>query len=123
LDIETVSNNPGELTAFRKGSPFAPGTSKPSEIVASAFQRLVVHQESIGEGVWRETAASAAFASLMLIAFVLVATFYFPAGGFAIGLLGLSMAILGLSSRYKRLSVGCLVAHGVLLGVSYAAVL
>lgn len=123
MNIETGSSNVGELTAFRKGSPFAPGTAKPAEVVDSAFQRWVPHQETIGEDVWRETAASASFSSLMLIAFAFLATFYFPAGGLAIGMLGLAMALLGLSSRYKRLSVGCLVGHGVLLGVSYAAVL
>ena len=118
-----AANDTAGLTAARKGSPFAPGTARPSEAVANAFNRLVARQDSIGEGVWRETAASATFASLMLVAFVIVGSVYFPAGGLAIGILGISMAMLGLSSRFKRLSVGCLATHLVLLGICYASVI
>jgi hypothetical protein len=123
MNIESLPSSAVELSASRKGSPFAPGTAKPSEAFAHAFQRLALPQESIGEGVWRETAASATFASVMLVGFSLLATFYFPAGGLAIGILGLSMAMLGLSSRYKRLSLGCLIAHCILLSICYAAIL
>lgn len=123
MNIEAITSSAAELSASRKGSPFAPGTAKPSEAITSAFQRLVVDQETIGEGVWRETAASAAFASLMLVAFALLATFYFPAGGLAIAVLGIGMAFFGLSSRYKRLSIACIATHGILLSVCYVAIL
>jgi hypothetical protein len=112
-----------EVAGARKGSPFAPGTAKPMGQAAigraSLGRRLTLDQESIGEGVWRETAASAAFASLMLIAFALGGWFYFPGGGVAIATLGLAMSLFGLSSRHTKLAGVGLVAHCVALVACY----
>lgn len=111
------------LAGARKGSPFAPGTAKPMGQAAtgraSLGRRLAVDQESMGEGVWRETAASAAFASMMLIAFTVGGWFYFPAGGVAIATLGLAMSLLGMSSRHTKLASVSLVAHTVALVACY----
>jgi hypothetical protein len=121
------------VAGVRKGSPFAPGTAKPMGHVATGRwmtggaatgrtmlgRRLVSDQESIGEGVWRETAASAAFASLMLIAFGVGGWFYFPAGGVAIATLGLAMSLLALSSRHTKLAGISLIAHTIALVACY----
>jgi len=100
---------------IRTGSPFAAG----SMISQSGTVRLrdpqTVAKEAIGEGVWRETAASAVFASGMLIGFAIPGWLWFPAGGILIALLGVTMSLLGFSSRYVKLSAAGLVIHGVIL--------
>jgi len=75
--------------------------------------------ETLGHGVWTETAAAAAYAALIVLGFALACLLLFPAGGIAVAALGAVLSLLGLSSRRVRLSVTTLVLHGVLFFVCY----
>ena len=103
----------------RKGSPFAAGSAiaQPGSVRWVNSQTVVA--ESIGQGVWQETATSAVFASWLLLGFAIAAWMWFPAGGMAITLLGMTMSLLGFSSNYKKLSTVGLVTHGVILTSCY----
>ncbi len=68
----------------------------------------------LGEGVWGQTAAAAAYAAVILLAFVVLSWTLFPAGGVAVAALGVVVSLMGLSSKYKRLSMATLALHGVL---------
>ena len=100
---------------IRQGSPFAAGSAKTPLGTGRWRNSDAIVNETIGEGVWRETAASAVFASGMLIGFAIPGWLWFPAGGIPIALLGAAMGLLGFSSRYTKLAATGLVIHGVIL--------
>ncbi len=93
-----------EAPAIRMGSPFAEGTA-----VALVIPR---RHESLGEGVWRETAAAASLAAVLLLAFLLACWFWFPGGGISIASLGIAMSLMGLISRHSTRSLITLLLHG-----------
>ena len=103
----------------RKGSPFAAGSAIAQPGSGRWVNSQTVVAESIGQGVWQETATAALFASWLLIGFASAAWMWFPAGGMAITLLGMTMSLLGFSSNYKKLSTVGLVTHGVILTSCY----
>jgi len=107
--------NPTTLEPEKLGSPFARGTE-------SAVP-MVERPESIGEGVWRETAVAAANAAWMLVAFAVAAWVWFPAGGIAIAVLGITIAILGLGSRMAVASMIALLLHLTALAACYLALM
>jgi len=100
---------------IRSGSPFAFGSSVPNAQVVRSAATLNGQAETIGEGVWRETAAAAAYSSAMLTVFATMCWAWFPMGGIAIAMLGIGMALLGLSSRQIAMSTATLIFHVVAL--------
>ena len=103
----------------RKGSPFAAGSAIAQPGSGRWVNSQPVVAESMGQGVWQETATSAVVASWLLLGFAIAAWMWFPAGGVAITLLGMTMCLLGFSSHYKKLSTMGLVTHGVILTSCY----
>jgi hypothetical protein len=75
--------------------------------------------EVLGDGVWGQTALSAAYASAVLLAFAIMCWFAFPGGGVAVTALGALVALMGLSSRRPTLASAMLVLHGVLFFACY----
>jgi hypothetical protein len=121
--LESVTeNHPG----YRIGSPFADQPS-PSDgdnaaergPAAVAGDAVVWAVEPLGEGVWRQTAASAAFSAAMLVGFATLCWLFFPVGGIAITALGFVVSMIGLSSRWTKLSTAAMILHGGLFMACY----
>lgn len=75
--------------------------------------------ETLGNGIWTETAAAAAYASVIALLFAIACLLLFPGGGIAVAALGAVLALLGLSSRRVRLCTVTLVLHSVVFFVCY----
>ena len=71
-------------------------------------------------GPLRYTALGALTASLIVILFAAVGTWWFPAGGALIAALGCLLAIFGLFSTYRIRSAMLIVIHLALFVVSYS---
>jgi hypothetical protein len=111
----SISTSPAFDAAVRKGSPFADGSARPGPLVGRQWRAATIERESIGEGVWRETATAATFAAWMLLGFVAVGWAWFPVGGIAIALLGIAMSLMGLSSRHVKLAIAAMTIHAAML--------
>lgn len=75
--------------------------------------------ETLGDGVWGQTATAATYASVNLVLFAIVCWALFPVGGAAVAALGALVALMGLSSNRARLATAMLVLHGVLFFACY----
>jgi hypothetical protein len=121
--LESFSeNHPG----YRVGSPFAvqPSPEAGDNLAANApaaigGEAIAWAAEPLGEGVWRQTSASAAFSAAMLVGFAALCWLFFPVGGIAITALGFVVSMIGLSSRWTKLSTVSLVLHAVLFMACY----
>lgn len=107
----------------RAGSPFAAGSFGPGPELLRGPRSLPAEPEGIGEGVYRETAAAAAFAAWMLLAFATAGYVWHPAGGIATSLLGCAMGLMGLSSRHVKPSAAAAAAHLAILSACYLKLL
>ncbi len=123
MNAPSIPPLPAFNEAVRKGSPFAAGSATPGPHAVRLWRAVAVDQESLGEGVWRETATAATFAAWMLIAFVSVGWAWFPAGGIAIAMLGIAVSLLGLSSRRVKLAIAALAVHAAMLCGCYFKVM
>jgi hypothetical protein len=127
-------------TEYRVGSPFAeePGDgpsdnadgasggegnllAEPKEILAagSIGAETSIEPETLGDGVWGQTAESAVFASIMLSGFAAACWLFFPPGGVAVASLGVAVSLLALGSTRTRLTGVFLAVHGVLFILCY----
>jgi hypothetical protein len=128
---------------YRSGSPFAPeplpeqqdnrepDTPEGDEVLQGtvlapreasgplAAQPDAAGPEVLGDGVWGQTALSAAYASAVLLAFAIMCWIAFPGGGVAVTVLGALVALMGLSSRRVTLASAMLMLHGVLFFACY----
>jgi len=75
--------------------------------------------ETLGDGVWGQTAESAVFASIMLSGFAAACWLFFPPGGVAVASLGVAVSLLALGSTRTRLTGVFLAVHGVLFILCY----
>lgn len=105
----SVSSNPAE--SIRVGSPFAndPLTSPPNRPIEPFYD----------VGPIRYTAMGAVAASVMVLGFAAVATWWFPSGGALIAALGCVLSIFGMYSAFRITSVSLLAIHLALFVVSY----
>jgi hypothetical protein len=127
-------------TEYRVGSPFAEEPADgPSDNDAAAFgvegsplaasknllppgsngAETSIGPETLGDGVWGQTAESAVFASIMLSGFAVACWLFFPPGGIAVALLGVAVSLLALGSTRTRLTGLFLAIHGVLFILCY----
>jgi len=110
------------VTAAANGTPIADSSVEgpaATRAAQDARQAAAREPETLGQGVWTETAAAAAYAAVIMLAFASACLLLFPAGGIAVAALGAVLSLLGLSSRRVRLSIATLVLHGVLFFVCY----
>lgn len=70
-----------------------------------------VPPESLGEGAWGHTALAASYSAILLLVFVTVCWWVFPAGGVAVAALGAVVSLIGASGRRSRLAATTLVIH------------
>jgi hypothetical protein len=121
-DLGATQNDPDEpMTAqsigtddaesIRVGSPFAidPIAAEPARPI----------EVLLDVGPIRYTAMGAVAASIMVLAFAAVATWWFPAGGALIAALGCVLSIFGLYSTYRITSAGLLAIHLFLFVLCY----
>ncbi len=101
------------------GSPFEGQATAVASASVRAKKAAELEPETLGYGVWTETATAAAYSAVILLTFAIACVLIFPAGGIAVTALGAVLSLLGLSSRRVRLSVVTLVLHGVLFFVCY----
>lgn len=94
-------------TPDRVGSPFATAPSGRTlrQQPAIALQDL---------GPFQYTAMGGTVAAIMLLGFAILALVWFPPGGCIVAALGCGTAILGLHSKFKRITTGVLVSHACL---------
>ena len=110
------------VTAAANGTPINDSSFEGPAAARSpqnARQAAAREPETLGQGVWTETAAAAAYAAVIVLAFAGACLLLFPAGGIAVAALGAVLSLLGLSSRRTRLSIATLVLHGVLFFICY----
>jgi len=91
-------------TPDRIGSPFA---AAPSGKAVKPRQTFALQDL----GPFQYTAMGGVVSAIMLLGFAIVAYVWFPAGGCIIAALGCGTAILGLHSKFKRLTTGVLLSH------------
>lgn len=91
----------------RVGSPFAAAPSGKKHKSPSA---VALHDL----GPLQYTAMGGVVVATMLLGFVIIALAWFPIGGCIIATLGCTTAILGLQSKFKRITTGLLVTHACL---------
>ncbi|OUX49763.1 MAG: hypothetical protein CBE43_09145 [Rhodopirellula sp. TMED283] len=94
-------------TPDRVGSPFAAAPSGKKQNLPSA---VALHNL----GPLQYTAMGGVVAATMLLGFAILALAWFPIGGCIIAALGCATAILGLHSKFKRITTGLLVTHACL---------
>lgn len=92
-----------DSAAVRTGSPFA------VDPVPQRPQRPI--ETIIDGGPLRYTATGAVVAALMVMAFAVVAAWWFPGGGTMIAALGCVLSIFGLYSSYRITASATLVIH------------
>lgn len=103
---------PGEVApAVRVGSPFAvdPLESPPKRVIEPFYD----------VGPIRYTAMGAVAASIMVLFFAVIATWWFPSGGALIAALGCVLSIFGMYSAFRITSVSLLTLHLALFVLSY----
>jgi len=123
-----------EQSEYRVGSPFGeePASAaidngstagrRDGSAVSVLTSGLIIdspHRETLGDGVWGQTAESAVFAAMILILFGVACWFLFPPGGIAIASLGFAVSMLALASKRRRLATAMLAVHGVLFMLCY----
>jgi len=123
-----------EQTEYRVGSPFGeePATTpndntpttrrddgSPPAALASGWTLATAGPEALGDGVWGQTAESAVFAAIILIAFAVMCWFLFPPGGIAVASLGFAVSMLALASKRTKLATTMLAIHGALFILCY----
>lgn len=108
--VETIQRSP----ALRVGSPFA---VDPFDPLAGLPTKKI--EPFLDVGPIRYTAMGAVAASLMVVGFATVATWWFPSGGALIAALGCLLSIFGLYSSYRVTSASLLAVHLCLFVVSY----
>lgn len=114
-EVVTAAPNGTRVTGSAAEGAAASAASVPRRAATAAARE----PETLGNGVWTETAAAAAYAAVIVLAFAVACLLLFPAGGIAVAALGTVLSLLGLSSRRVRLSIVTLVLHGVLFFVCY----
>lgn len=107
----TTTNDNTTMARLGDGSPTATGTS--GLILESAGP------EALGDGVWGQTAESAVFAAIILIAFAVTCWFFFPPGGIAVASLGFAVSMLALASKRTKFATSMLAIHGALFILCY----
>jgi len=100
-----------------EGSPLA--ASKDTLVASSIGPEISLAPETLGDGVWGQTAESAVFASIMLSGFAAACWLFFPPGGIAVASLGVAVSLLALGSTRTRLTGVFLALHGVLFILCY----
>jgi len=108
---ENESPQDTSASTVRVGSPFAtdPLTSPPQRPIETFYD----------VGPIRYTAMGAVAASIMVLAFALVAAWWFPSGGALIAALGCVLSIFGMYSAFRITSVSLLALHLALFVLSY----
>jgi hypothetical protein len=101
------------------GTSTANGTLRKGLAEVQEWQVLADGPETLGQGVWAETATSAVYAAIILICFAAICWAVFPGGGVAVAGLGSLVSLLGLSSRHGRLATVALILHGSLFFACY----
>ncbi|QDV83502.1 hypothetical protein [Planctomycetes bacterium TBK1r] len=110
-------------TAVRTGSPFRVDPTDletPSEPVK---QLALSGEAAYGEyGPFLYTAMGASSAAVVVLVFAALGTWWFPAGGALVAVLGTVLSIIGLFSRrrFRYAAIGTLPLHMVLFVLSYA---
>ncbi|QDS90033.1 hypothetical protein EC9_42360 [Rosistilla ulvae] len=121
-DIELVEPTPqlrivsdseaAELAAeIPTGSPFAPGTALPLDLVGQPI--------SFEAGVWRETMLGGLLASLIMILFGLGAVAIFPIGAVLIGAGGCLLGAMALVTRRPTLALAATLGNLVVLAIGF----
>lgn len=105
----------GEMV--RCGSPFAPGS------VESVLPTPASIESLHDVGSIKYMALGAVTAAVMVLLFDSVAAWWFPAGGLLIAGLGCGLSLFGMISKYRVAAAGLLIAHAVLLLMSYQRIL
>ena len=118
-DTQAADVIPAVDAAPINGSPFEGQAAAVASASMPAKKAAELEPETLGYGVWTETATAAAYSAVVLLTFAIACVLIFPAGGIAVTALGAVLSLLGLSSRRVRLSVATLVLHGVLFFVCY----
>jgi len=123
-----------EQTEYRVGSPFLEepatatidngstgrlGDGSPAATLTSGLIIDSAHPESLGDGVWGQTAESAVFASIFLSVFAAACWYFFPPGGIAVASLGFIVSMLALASKRTKLATAMLGIHGAFFILCY----
>ncbi|MAI35292.1 MAG: hypothetical protein CBE00_12205 [Planctomycetaceae bacterium TMED240] len=106
-DVAPVMARLVDDTPDRVGSPFAAAPSGKKRHLPTP---VALHDL----GPLQYTAMGGVVAAAMLLGFAIMALSWFPIGGCIIAALGCVTAILGLHSKFKRITTGLLVTHGCL---------
>ncbi len=121
-------------TGYRVGSPFAADTATDTPAnnasepagngsASDSTNRLDGRKsrpEPIDDGLsFQTTAAAALLASALLSPFAIAGLLIFPAGGLTVALLGLSVAMIGTSSRHRLASTTAILTHVALSVACY----
>ncbi|MDA8742994.1 hypothetical protein N9N28_00045 [Rubripirellula amarantea] len=117
IEVENEREAAGETV--RVGSPFAEGTAKAPPPLAAAPSGETFYDV----GPMRYTAMGAVSAAIMVVFFAAMAAWWFPSGGTLIAGLGCVLAIMGMFSHFRNLSVGLLVVHVVFFLTCYSRAL
>jgi len=75
--------------------------------------------ETLGEGVWGQTAQSALLAAVILSLFGCACYIFFPAGGIAVASLGFVVSLLAITSDHPRWASVLLAIHAGLFVACY----
>ncbi|QDT10452.1 hypothetical protein [Planctomycetes bacterium K23_9] len=115
------SGNPFASTGkeVRVGSPFA---SEPSDLWDDFLPDSNDSQPELmyDVGPLKYTAIGAVAAAVMVLAFAIAASWWFPGGGTLIAALGCALSIFGMYSPRKTLAAVCLLLHLGLFLFSYS---
>lgn len=111
---EDPADGPNDNDASASGDEGSPFAASKNILVAGPLE-----PETIGDGVWGQTAESAVFASMMLSGFAAACWLFFPPGGIAVALLGLAVSVLAMASTRTKLTGLFLTLHGILFILCY----
>lgn len=102
-------------TSISLGSPFAPGTALPLELVGQ--------QITYEAGVWRETMLGGLLASILMLPFGIGSLLIFPIGAVMIAAVGCMLGSLALSTRRPRLAFAATLGNLIVLAMAFTRTL
>ena len=111
LRVDSRVTDSLETHSIREGSPFAEGSVLD---VSGAPVLQTTHGAFAEQGPMQYTAVGSLISCLVVLAFAIPAAFWFPAGGVAITILGLGLAIFGIQSGRVKESIVLVAAQLVL---------
>ena len=101
--------------SIRRGSPFAPGTGLPLDVLGQ--------QLPFEAGVWQETMIGGLLASAIMVVLALLSLTIFPLGALIIAFGGCLLGLLATGTRKSKLAIAATVGNLLVLAIAFRFVM